>query len=177
MLHFIADVPHRLNTVVTRPCRCDQSILTGESGSVEKDPAPVDSRKAVYQDKTCIMFSVCVRDVVVWIMAASRSSLPSIRRQLVAVIQLCGGGWQGTVVTAGRARAIAIGTGARTAIGKIHDAMTDQVSAILCRLSAFSRADEPHCRHGWSGTRCMRRLPLNVSAGFIKLYTTDRWRR
>ncbi len=34
------------------------------------------------------------------------------------------------MVTAGRARAIVIGTGARTAIGKIHDAMTDQVSRL-----------------------------------------------
>ena len=35
-----------------------QSILTGESGSVEKHVAAVKDRKAVYQDKTCLMFSV-----------------------------------------------------------------------------------------------------------------------
>ena len=35
--------------------------------------------------------------------------------------------WQGTVVTAGRARCVVVGTGTSTAIGKIHDAMTDAV--------------------------------------------------
>ena len=36
-------------------------------------------------------------------------------------------GMQGTVVTAGRARCIVVGTGTTTAIGKIHGAMTEAV--------------------------------------------------
>lgn len=60
-----------------------QSILTGESGSVAKDPSPVLAAKAVVQDKTNMLFS-------------------------------------GTVVTAGRARGVVVGTGAATAIGKIR---------------------------------------------------------
>lgn len=35
-----------------------QSILTGESGSVAKFVDAVNTRKAVYQDKTCLLFSV-----------------------------------------------------------------------------------------------------------------------
>ena len=35
-----------------------QSILTGESSSVEKYLESTQSRKAVYQDKTCLLFSV-----------------------------------------------------------------------------------------------------------------------
>ncbi len=35
-----------------------QSILTGESGSVEKGVDTVQNEKAVYQDKTCMLFSV-----------------------------------------------------------------------------------------------------------------------
>lgn len=35
-----------------------QSILTGESGSVEKSLAAVPDPKAVYQDKTCLLFAV-----------------------------------------------------------------------------------------------------------------------
>ena len=35
-----------------------QSILTGESGSVEKSLAAVRDPKAVYQDKTCLLFAV-----------------------------------------------------------------------------------------------------------------------
>lgn len=41
---------------------------------------------------------------------------------------------QGTVVTAGRARCVVIGTGTSTAIGKIHDAMTDAVCPELRHL-------------------------------------------
>ena len=37
---------------------CAQSILTGESGSVAKFVGAVTTRKAVYQDKTCLLFSV-----------------------------------------------------------------------------------------------------------------------
>lgn len=35
-----------------------QSILTGESSSVEKYMEATQSRKAVYQDKTCLLFAV-----------------------------------------------------------------------------------------------------------------------
>ena len=35
-----------------------QSILTGESSSVEKHLESTHSRKAVYQDKTCLLFAV-----------------------------------------------------------------------------------------------------------------------
>lgn len=48
--------------------RCDQSILTGESGSVEKQVEAVHVPNAVVQDKTCMMFSVS---------AAPRLALPS----------------------------------------------------------------------------------------------------
>lgn len=34
-----------------------QSILTGESGSVAKFTDVVTAQKAVYQDKTCLLFS------------------------------------------------------------------------------------------------------------------------
>ncbi|PRW20976.1 calcium-transporting ATPase endoplasmic reticulum-type isoform A [Chlorella sorokiniana] len=81
-----ADV--RVTQLLSTTLRIDQSILTGESGSVSKDPAPVAVAKAVVQDKTNTLFS-------------------------------------GTVVTAGRARGVVIGTGAATAIGKIRDAMAE----------------------------------------------------
>jgi magnesium-transporting ATPase (P-type) len=44
-------------------CTALQSILTGESHSVEKHMEPVLLAKAVYQDKVNLMFSVsqCVR--------------------------------------------------------------------------------------------------------------------
>lgn len=35
----------------------------------------MDSRKAVYQDKTCIMFSVCLCDFLTGIVAAKPSML------------------------------------------------------------------------------------------------------
>ena len=35
----------------------DQSILTGESGSVSKELTPCASAKAVVQDKTCMLYS------------------------------------------------------------------------------------------------------------------------
>jgi hypothetical protein len=35
-----------------------QSILTGESHSADKDPRPVVMAKAVYQDKTNMLYSV-----------------------------------------------------------------------------------------------------------------------
>ncbi|CAK0785211.1 Calcium-transporting ATPase 3, endoplasmic reticulum-type [Coccomyxa viridis] len=78
----------RLVELLSNVFRTDQSILTGESGSVEKHLAAVQDPKAVYQDKTCLLYS-------------------------------------GTVVTAGRARAVAIGTGQNTAIGQIRDAMAE----------------------------------------------------
>ncbi len=65
---------------------------------------------------------------------------------------------QGTVVTAGRARAIAIGTGARTAIGKIHDAMTDQVSK-----ASSKRHQKLHALPGSVGPASAARL----AAGYM----------
>lgn len=73
-----------------------QSILTGESGSVAKDPAPVLAAKAVVQDKTNTLFS-------------------------------------GTVVTAGRARGVVVGTGAATAIGKIRCARCPPPRSLVTR--------------------------------------------
>ena len=82
-----ADV--RLIAVRGEALSVDQSILTGESGSVEKFAGAVSvGVAAVIQDKTCVAFG-------------------------------------GTVVTGGKARGVVIGTGARTAIGKIRDAMHD----------------------------------------------------
>eukprot|EP00891_Asterochloris_glomerata_P003373 jgi/Astpho2/3373/e_gw1.00054.11.1_t len=80
----------RVTEIASTVLRADQSVLTGESGSVEKHLEPTAGPKAVYQDKTCILFS-------------------------------------GTVITAGRARAIVTGTGPATAIGKIRDAIADTI--------------------------------------------------
>jgi len=80
----------RVIELLSNNLRTDQSILTGESGSVEKEVEPTLKARAVCQDKTCILFS-------------------------------------GTVVTVGRARAVVVGTGASTAIGKIRDAMAASV--------------------------------------------------
>ena len=82
-----ADV--RLIAVRGEALSVDQSILTGESGSVEKFAAAVSAgAAAVIQDKTCVAFG-------------------------------------GTVVTGGKARGVVFGTGVRTAMGKIRDAMHD----------------------------------------------------
>ena len=48
----------RVAQIFSTTLRADQSILTGESGSVQKFIDPTESRNAVYQDKTCLMFSV-----------------------------------------------------------------------------------------------------------------------
>ncbi|KFM23983.1 Calcium-transporting ATPase 3, endoplasmic reticulum-type [Auxenochlorella protothecoides] len=50
-----ADV--RVAAILSSGLRIDQSILTGESGSVPKSVEPVAAGKAVYQDKTNILFS------------------------------------------------------------------------------------------------------------------------
>ncbi len=50
-------VVHRSHEQNRAP-ECLQSILTGESSSVEKYLESTQSRKAVYQDKTCLLFSV-----------------------------------------------------------------------------------------------------------------------
>ena len=47
----------RLAELLSSELRIDQSILTGESGSVGKEIAAVTLTKAVYQDKTNILFS------------------------------------------------------------------------------------------------------------------------
>jgi Ca2+ transporting ATPase len=46
----------RVCHILSNSLRCDQSILTGESGSVAKETRPCDD-KAVAQDKTCVLFS------------------------------------------------------------------------------------------------------------------------
>ena len=51
----------RVALILSTTLRADQSILTGESGSVQKFTDPTESRNAVYQDKTCLMFSVRTR--------------------------------------------------------------------------------------------------------------------
>ncbi len=48
----------RLAQLMTNTLRCDQSILTGESDSVEKQVAAVGGHRAVYQDKRNVLFSV-----------------------------------------------------------------------------------------------------------------------
>ncbi|KAK9840627.1 hypothetical protein WJX81_005487 [Elliptochloris bilobata] len=83
----------RVLNIFSSTFRADQSILTGESGSVAKFVDAVSTRKAVYQDKTCLLFS-------------------------------------GTVITAGKARAVVVGTGPNTAIGKIRDAMAETVEEL-----------------------------------------------
>jgi P-type Ca2+ transporter type 2A len=93
-----ADV--RICQVLSTELRIDQSILTGESGSVGKETAAVIVGSAndnvggrvVAQDKINVAFS-------------------------------------GTIVTAGRGRGVVIGTGAATAIGKIRDAMAEATEA------------------------------------------------
>ncbi|KAK3234063.1 calcium-transporting ATPase [Cymbomonas tetramitiformis] len=96
-----ADV--RITSILTTQLRCDQAILTGESGSVVKNVEQCPSTKAVVQDKTCLMFS-------------------------------------GTVVTVGRARAVVVAHGTRTAIGQIHDHMketTEELSPLKKKLDEF----------------------------------------
>jgi len=86
----------RIIGILSSTLRVDQAILTGESGSVEKEAGHIDdserARRAVVQDKTCLLFS-------------------------------------GTVVSVGRARAVVVGTGLNTAIGKIRDAMKNHGGA------------------------------------------------
>ena len=73
----------RLVSVHTSVLDVDQSLLTGESHSVEKQLAPCSLPGAVYQDMTCLLFS-------------------------------------GTLIVAGRARGVVVGTGSSTAIGEIR---------------------------------------------------------
>ena len=48
----------RVISLLTATLRADQSILTGESRSVAKDARAVKIAKAVYQDKTNMLYSV-----------------------------------------------------------------------------------------------------------------------
>lgn len=83
--------------------RVDQAILTGESCSVAKEVGVACANKAVYQDKTNILFS-------------------------------------GTVVAAGRAKAIVVGVGSNTAMGSIRDAMLrteDEMTPLKKKLDEF----------------------------------------
>lgn len=64
-MHAVGDqVPADLRVVELQSnlLRADQSILTGESHSVEKHVDAVANRAAVYQDKTNILFSVSRRE-------------------------------------------------------------------------------------------------------------------
>jgi Ca2+ transporting ATPase len=81
----------RVIELLSSQLRVDQAILTGESCSVAKTLDRTSVLKAVYQDKTSILFS-------------------------------------GTVVTVGHARAIVVGVGSKTAMGKIRDAMSESVN-------------------------------------------------
>ena len=80
----------RIVKVMSHQLRADQAILTGESDSVVKSVEATTSVKAVYQDKTCILFS-------------------------------------GTVITVGRARAVVVGTGSKTAMGEIRDTLAESM--------------------------------------------------
>ncbi|KAF7830531.1 calcium-transporting ATPase 3, endoplasmic reticulum-type [Senna tora] len=93
----------RMIEMLSNQVRVDQAILTGESNSVGKELETTTATKAVYQDKTNILFS-------------------------------------GTVVVAGRARAIVVGVGHNTAMGSIRDSMLqteDEVTPLKKKLDEF----------------------------------------
>ncbi|KAK4277395.1 hypothetical protein QN277_015400 [Acacia crassicarpa] len=93
----------RMIEMLSNGVRVDQAILTGESNSVAKELEITTATKAVYQDKTNILFS-------------------------------------GTVVVAGRARAIVVGVGHNTAMGSIRDSMMqteDEVTPLKKKLDEF----------------------------------------
>ncbi|XP_077219850.1 endoplasmic reticulum-type calcium-transporting ATPase 3 isoform X2 [Tasmannia lanceolata] len=93
----------RMVEMISNQLRVDQAILTGESCSVAKELESTSATKAVYQDKTNILFS-------------------------------------GTVVVAGRARAVVTGVGSNTAMGSIRDAMLrteDEVTPLKKKLDEF----------------------------------------
>lgn len=93
----------RMIEMLTDQLRVDQAILTGESCSVGKELGSTLASKAVYQDKTNILFS-------------------------------------GTVVVAGRARAVVVGVGSNTAMGSIRDSMLtteDEVTPLKKKLDEF----------------------------------------
>ena len=104
----------RIIGILSSTLRVDQAILTGESGSMEKEAGHIEdserARRAVVQDKTCLLFS-------------------------------------GTVVSVGRARAVVVGTGLNTAIGKIRDAMKnhgggddeEELTPLKKKLDEFGR--------------------------------------
>ena len=84
--------------------RVDQSILTGESVSVSKDITAITDKRAVKQDMTNIIFSVYITPD-----STTMGSLP-----------------QGTTISTGKARAIVVHTGSNTAIGDIHQSISNQ---------------------------------------------------
>ncbi|PSS17305.1 Calcium-transporting ATPase 3, endoplasmic reticulum-type like [Actinidia chinensis var. chinensis] len=93
----------RMIEMLSDQLRVDQAILTGESCSVGKELESTLATKAVYQDKTNILFS-------------------------------------GTVVVAGRARAVVVGIGSNTAMGSIRDSMLrteDEVTPLKKKLDEF----------------------------------------
>ncbi|GAY48006.1 hypothetical protein CUMW_108690 [Citrus unshiu] len=108
----------RMIEMLSNQLRVDQAILTGESCSVEKELDSIIATNAVYQDKTNILFSK-------W--EFSEMSLKYFD---------C----QGTVVVAGRARAVVVGVGANTAMGSIRDSMLqteDEVTPLKKKLDEF----------------------------------------
>lgn len=93
----------RVIKMIGNQLRVDQAILTGESCSVGKEVSIACANRAVYQDKTNILFS-------------------------------------GTVVAAGRAKAIVVGVGSNTAMGSIRDAMLrteDEMTPLKKKLDEF----------------------------------------
>ncbi|KAI9201497.1 hypothetical protein LWI28_024305 [Acer negundo] len=93
----------RMIEMLSTQLRVDQAILTGESSSVGKEIESTVATKAVYQDKTNILFS-------------------------------------GTVVVAGRARAVVVGVGTNTAMGSIRDSMLqtdDEATPLKKKLDEF----------------------------------------
>eukprot|EP00741_Cyanophora_paradoxa_P016350 tig00020912_g15786.t1 len=87
----------RVVELLSTAIRVDQAILTGESSSVAKYVDRVADSNAVIQDKTNMLFSVCVPFY-------------------------CG---PGTTVVRGRARGIVVGAGPKTEIGKIRREVID----------------------------------------------------
>ncbi|CAI5971971.1 unnamed protein product, partial [Closterium sp. NIES-65] len=73
----------RVLSLLSTQLRADQSILTGESGSVSKTKRATRSAAAVYQDKTCILFSGTVVTVgrvrAIVIATGGRTAIGKIR--------------------------------------------------------------------------------------------------
>ncbi|EEC76121.1 hypothetical protein OsI_13389 [Oryza sativa Indica Group] len=135
-------VPADMRTIemLSHQLRVDQAILTGESCSVAKELESTSTMNAVYQDKTNILFSnITNRDNLH--LNEYGHFLLSIR--FIAVILYLLSAFfasKGTVVVAGRARAVVIGVGSNTAMGSIRDAMLrteDEATPLKKKLDEF----------------------------------------